>query len=442
MENIHMHAVDIIAKKRDGGSLTAEEITFFVHQFTQGNIPDYQAAAWLMAIYIRGMNRQEIVWLTQAMVSSGEIIDLSDAVEFAVDKHSSGGVGDKTSLVIVPLVAACGVPVAKMSGRGLGHTGGTLDKLESISGYCVELSREEFKRLARENGVVLAGQSANLAPADKALYALRDVTATVACIPLIASSIMSKKIAAGADAIVLDVKVGKGAFMATVEDARALAQTMVNIGVDVGKQMVALISDMNQPLGNAAGLALEVKEAIDTLRNDGPADFREHCLVAASHMLRLAGKGSPSETRALAERTLADGSALAKFRQMVAAQGGDVSQVDDPTKLPTAAFQEAVHAPRRGYVAGLDALAVGNAVLDLGGGRLKKSDAVDHAVGVITHCRVGDAVSEETVLFTLHGNDPGKIAAARQRLSSAVTFSETSVPPLPLFYDTLEGKPV
>jgi len=330
-----MHILDIIAKKRDGESLTASEIAWFVQNFANGSIPDYQAAALLMAITIRGMNREETMHLTLSMANSGDLIDLSDVLEFAVDKHSSGGVGDKTSLVVIPLVAACGVPVAKMSGRGLGHTGGTLDKLESISGFKVELTREQFKQQAKDKGIVLAGQSANLAPADKAIYALRDVTGTVSSLPLIASSIMSKKLAAGADAIVLDVKVGKGAFMADIDSATQLAEIMVNIGVDSGKKMVALISDMNQPLGRSAGLALEVKEAIETLHNGGPKDFREHCLVTAAHMLRLADKGEMKETRSMSELALIDGSAFDMFRTMIEAQGGDVSQVDDPSKLPS-----------------------------------------------------------------------------------------------------------
>lgn len=434
-----MQALDIIAKKRDGGTLTAEEINWFIQEYTAGRIPDYQAAAWLMAVYIRGMSREEIVNLTLAMANSGDRVDLHDVVDFAVDKHSSGGVGDKTSLVVIPLVAACGVPVAKMSGRGLGHTGGTVDKLESINGYQVELSPEDFKRIAKTHGVVLAGQSADLAPADKALYALRDVTATVACIPLIASSIMSKKLAAGADAIVLDVKVGKGAFMQDVAAARELAQTMVNIGVDAGKKMVALISDMNQPLGRAAGLALEVREAIETLKNGGPADFRKHCTETAAYMLRLAGKGEMKECRSLVELALIEGTAFAKFREMVEAQGGDVAQVDDPTKLPSASLVETVKAERGGYLAEVNALEVGNAVLDLGGGRRVKTDTVDHAVGVITHVRVGDKVAAGDALFTLHGNDRAKLEAARERLRHAVILSGEPTARLPLFYDVIEG---
>ncbi len=437
-----MHALDIIAKKRDGGELSAAEIRWFIQQYTQGEIPDYQAAAWLMAVYINGMTRDETVNLTLAMVESGEQIDLHDVLPVAVDKHSSGGVGDKTSLVVIPLVAACGVPVAKMSGRGLGHTGGTLDKLESFAGYRVELDQETFKRTTSTHKIVLAGQSANLAPADKLLYALRDVTATVSSIPLIASSIMSKKLAAGADAIVLDVKVGTGAFMKDLDAARDLAQTMVNIGVDAGRKMVALLSDMNQPLGRTAGLALEVREALDTLRDAGPPDFREHCLVAAAHMLRLADHTPSLEAaRAEAEAALADGRALAKFREMVGAQGGDVRQVDEPDRLPKASMTRDIRAGADGIVAAVDALAVGEAVVELGGGRRTKADRIDHAVGVTTHVKVGEAVSFGQTLFTLHANDAAKLDAARARLAEAVALGAEPVPPLPIFYDVIEGFP-
>lgn len=435
-----MNALDIIAKKRDGLALSKEEITWFITEYTAGRLPDYQASAWLMAVYLKGMNREEVVNLTLAMAHSGEVLDLRDVVGgFVIDKHSSGGVGDKTSLVVIPLVAVCGVPVAKMSGRGLGHTGGTLDKLESIEGFKIELDQDEFRRIAKTHKVVLGGQSANLAPADKALYALRDVTSTVASMPLIASSIMSKKLAAGADGIVLDVKVGKGAFMATVEEARQLAQMMVNIGTDAGKKMVALLSDMNQPLGKAAGLALEVREAIDVLHNGGPADFREHCLVAAAHMLRIAGKGNMKETRAMAELALIDRSAFAKFREMVGAQGGNVKQIDEPDLLPTANLMEEVSATQRGFVGEVDAMAVGQAVLELGGGRLKKTDPIDHAVGVLTHVKVGDAVTEGQTVFTIHGNSMAKIEAAKARLLAGLKISDEPTPRLPLFYDVVEG---
>ncbi|NJL93060.1 MAG: thymidine phosphorylase [Anaerolineae bacterium] len=437
-----MRATDIIAKKRDGQTLQALEIDWFIQEFTQGNIPDYQASAWLMAVFSQGMRREEIVNLTLAMARSGEQIDLPALVGgYAVDKHSSGGVGDKTSLVVVPLVAACGVPVAKMSGRGLGHTGGTLDKLESIRGFRVELSFDEFARLAREAGIVLAGQSANLAPADKALYALRDVTATVNSVPLIASSIMSKKLAAGANGILLDVKVGHGAFMPNLEQARELAQMMVNIGVDAGRDMAALITDMNQPLGAAAGLALEVQEAIATLNGRGPADFTEHCLLCAAHMLRLAGRSSLEAARQQAAEALRTGAGLAKFRQMVELQGGDVAQVDDPDRLPRASLVQTLVAKQTAYIAQVNALSVGYAVLDLGGGRLTKSDPVDHAVGVITHVKVGDRIAPDQPLFTLHANDPARLKSALDTLADAIRYSAEPVAALPAVYDTLIGSP-
>lgn len=434
-----MRVTDIIAKKRDGENLTAEEISWFIQEYTREQIKDYQAAAWLMAVFIRGMSREETVALTQAMAQSGDMVDLSDVLDFAVDKHSSGGVGDKTSLVVLPIVAACGVPVAKMSGRGLGHTGGTIDKLESIEGFRVELSEADFKDIARKHGLVLAGQSYNLAPADKLLYALRDVTATVNSTPLIASSIMSKKLASGADGIVLDVKVGHGAFMQTVEEARELAQTMVNIGVDAGRKMTALISDMNQPLGVAAGLAVEVKEAISTLRGEGPADFEEHCLVVAAHMLKLANQGTFEDCLTRAKNAVADGSAFDRFRQMVTAQGGNVAQIDHPEKLPQAGLMATLIAPENGYIQMVDALAVGMGVVDLGGGRMTKTDPIDHAVGIFTHVKVGQQVKAGDVLFTVLANNEAKLEQAKKTLQNAVTLSANPVEPLPLFYDTLEG---
>ncbi|MBI5931274.1 MAG: thymidine phosphorylase [Chloroflexi bacterium] len=438
-----MHITDIIIRKRDGGELSTQEINWFIENYTSGQVADYQASALCMAIFFKGMTRREISDLTLAMARSGDQIDLSDVVPFAVDKHSSGGVGDKTSLVVLPIVAACGVPVAKMSGRGLGHTGGTIDKLEAISGFRTEFTPEEFKRLAHENGLVLAGQSGDLAPADKALYALRDVTGTVDSLPLIASSIMSKKLAAGADAIVLDVKMGKGAFMTDVESARELARTMVDIGVDAGRSMVAMISDMNQPLGKMAGLALEVREAIETLQGEGPADFTEHCLVVAAHMLHLAPNDLDTfeAAHAAAEHSLHDQSAYSRFRRMIEGQGGDVTQVDDVSRLPQASLIESIPAPHDGYLAELSALEVGLAVVHLGGGREKKGDPVDYGVGIETHHKIGDHVQAGDPLFTIYANDPAKLAEVKTSLSSVAHLSKSSVEPLPLFYDTITGRP-
>jgi pyrimidine-nucleoside phosphorylase len=430
-----MHAQDVIAKKRDGGELSREEIDFFVQGYTADQIPDYQAAAWLMACFLRGMTDRETHDLTMAMVHSGEVLDLSDVVPFTVDKHSTGGVGDKVSLVVAPLVAACGVPIAKMTGRGLGFSGGTVDKLESIPGYRTDLSVEEIKAQVAEIGIVLTGQTVDLAPADRKLYALRDVTATVESVPLIVSSIMSKKLAAGADAILLDVKVGKGAFMKTMEDAEVLATGLVALGTEAGRQVVALMSDMDQPLGWAVGNALEVREAINTLHESGPRDFREHCLTVAAEMLMLSDQaGDASAALTMALEALSSGAAWQKFRQMVEAQGGDVSAVDDPDELPSAPIVEPVPAPRSGYLAGLNAVEVGWAVVDLGGGREEKGQPIDHRVGVLVHHKVGDLVQEGRPLFTVHANDEQKLAAARERVLAAHAFSDEPVQPLPLFY--------
>ncbi|HEY67419.1 MAG TPA: thymidine phosphorylase [Thermoflexia bacterium] len=430
-----MHAINIIAKKRDGAELSREEIEFFIQGYTRGEIPDYQAAAWLMAVYLRGMTDRETRYLTLAMAYSGDVLDLKDVAPLVVDKHSTGGVGDKVSLVVAPLVAACGLPVAKMTGRGLGFSGGTVDKLESIPGYRTDLSVAEFKAQLREIGIVLTGQSADLAPADRKLYALRDVTATVESIPLIVGSIMSKKIAAGADAIVLDVKVGNGAFMKTLEDAEILAEAMVRLGSRVGRRMVALISDMNQPLGRAVGNALEVQEAITTLCENGPADFREHCLAVATEMLVLGGKAADTDdARALALETLTSGAAWQKFRELVEAQGGDIRYIEEPERLPRARLIEPVPAPRSGYVAAVNAAEVGMAVVELGGGRERKGDPIDHSVGVVVHYKVGDPVRKGMPLFTIHANDEANLAAARERVLAAYTFSDIAVEPLPLFY--------
>ena len=431
-----MRAVDIIIKKREKGELTQEEINFFVDGFLTGDIPDYQVSAWAMAVVLNGMTPQETLNLTIALVNSGHTLDLTGVVDIAVDKHSTGGVGDKTSLSVLPIVAACGLPVGKMSGRGLGFSGGTLDKLESIPGYRVDLTIEEFKRQLKEKGIVLTGQSLDLAPADGKLYALRDVTGTVASIPLIASSIMSKKIAAGAQAIVLDVKVGKGAFMETLSEAHQLADLMVKIGELAGRETICLLSDMNQPLGHAVGNALEVKEAIDTLKDGGPADFREHCLQISAHMLVVGKRARDvSEGRFLAEKVISEGTAFEKFRVLVKAQDGDVSFVDDPNKLPKAKFVEIVKAPQSGYLGQVNARDIGEAAVSLGAGRAKKSDNVDHAVGFIVHHKVGDKVEVGEPLFTIHANDAVKQVEARENVLSAHVFSAVPVSPLPRFYD-------
>ncbi len=431
-----MRAVDIIIKKRDKGELTREEIEFFIKGFVSGEVPDYQASSFAMAVVLNGMTPRETTNLTLAMANSGDKLDLNDVVDLAVDKHSSGGVGDKTSLTVLPTVAACGLPVGKMSGRGLGFSGGTLDKLESIPGYRVDLTTEEFKKQLKEIGAVLTGQSLALAPADGKLYALRDVTGTVPSIPLIASSIMCKKIAAGAQAIVLDVKTGLGAFMQTLDEARVLANLMVDIGRLAGREVVALLSDMNQPLGNSVGNSLEVVEAIETLKGGGPEDFREHCLHVCAHLLVLGKRAKDlSDGRAQAEKAMADGSAFEKFRVLVKAQGGDVSYVDDTSRFPRAKYVEVVASPMDGSISQIQARSVGEAAVILGGGRAKKSDSIDHAVGLVIHHKVGDKVTRGEPLFTIHANDESKLAEAREMTLAAHAFSNDVVQPLPLFYN-------
>lgn len=436
-----MRAVDIITRKRDGGELTRAEIEFFIQGLTSGDIPDYQVAAWAMAVYYQGMTARETTDLTLAMAHSGEVLDLSDTVPLAVDKHSTGGVGDKVTLVVEPLVAACGVPVGKMSGRGLSFSGGTLDKLESIPGFRTMLTTEEFKRQLKEIGVVLTGQSANLAPADGKLYALRDVTGTVNSTPLIASSVMSKKIAGGAQAMVLDVKMGSGAFMSNLKDAVQLAKAMVAIGRQAQRRVVAVVSDMNQPLGHAVGNALEVKEAIATLQGGGPLGFREHCLEIGSYLLRLAGSArSQAEARAQLATMLSNGAAWEKFRQLVIAQGGDVTTVDHPERLPAATLIEDVPSPKAGYLAQVDAREIGLSAVELGAGRAKKGDPIDHAVGLMVYHKVGDRVQKGETLFAVHANDAERLAAAKQRVLAAHRFSPRRVKPLPLFYEVLRGR--
>ena len=431
-----MNAVEIIIKKRDKLELTSEEIQYFIDGLASKQIPDYQAAAWLMAVMLNGMNERETTDLTMAMANSGEVLDLSHVVPIEVDKHSTGGVGDKTTLVVEPLVAACGLPVGKMSGRGLGFSGGTLDKVEAIPGFRTSFSRDEFISLLRDTGLVLAGHSGDLAPADGVLYKLRDVTGTVDSIPLIASSVMSKKIAGGAQAIVLDVKIGVGAFMKNLDDARKLSHLMVSIGKLSGRKVIALLSEMNQPLGCAVGNALEVKEAIDTLHGKGPADFTEHCLHVASHMLVIGEKAKNlDEARALVEKTLNSGKAWQKFRSMVINQGGDVSFVDHPEKMPLAPVIETINAPADGYLKWIDAKEIGETTVDMGAGRKKKEDLIDHAVGVIIHHKVGDKVNKGEDLFTLHASSRESFEMAKTRILKAHEFSDSVCEPLPLFYN-------
>lgn len=400
-----MRMVDIIIKKQNGKELTSEEIQFFVNGYTDGSIPDYQASALAMAIFFQDMTDRERADLTMAMVNSGETIDLSAIEGIKVDKHSTGGVGDTTTLVLAPLVAALDVPVAKMSGRGLGHTGGTIDKLEAIEGFHVELSKDEFIKLVNRDKVAVIGQSGNLTPADKKLYALRDVTGTVNSIPLISSSIMSKKIAAGADAIVLDVKTGAGAFMKTDEDAVNLAKAMVRIGNNVGRQTMAVISDMSQPLGFAIGNALEVKEAIDTLKGEGPEDLHELVLTLGSQMVVLAKKAATlDEAREKLIKVMKNGKALEKFKDFLKNQGGDSSVVDDPSKLPQAAYKIDVPAKEAGVVSEIVADEIGVAAMLLGAGRATKEDDIDLAVGIMLRKKVGDKVEKGEALVTLYAN--------------------------------------
>ncbi|MCQ5366145.1 pyrimidine-nucleoside phosphorylase [Anoxybacillus salavatliensis] len=432
-----MRMVDLIEKKRDGYALTKEEIHFIIEGYTKGDIPDYQMSALAMAIFFRGMNEEETAELTMAMVHSGDTIDLSRIEGIKVDKHSTGGVGDTTTLVLGPLVASVGVPVAKMSGRGLGHTGGTIDKLESVPGFHVEISNDEFIELVNKNKIAVVGQSGNLTPADKKLYALRDVTATVNSIPLIASSIMSKKIAAGADAIVLDVKTGAGAFMKDLNDAKALAKAMVDIGNRVGRKTMAIISDMSQPLGYAIGNALEVKEAIDTLKGEGPDDLQELCLVLGSHMVYLAEKASSlEEARHMLEKAMKDGSALETFKTFLAAQGGDASVVDDPSKLPQAKYVIELEAKEDGYVSEIVADAVGTAAMWLGAGRATKESTIDLAVGLVLRKKVGDAVKKGESLVTIYSNRE-QIDDVKQKLYENIRISTTPVQAPTLIYDKI-----
>lgn len=433
-----MRMYDIIMKKRNGGELSKEEIDFFIEGYTKGEIPDYQVSALMMAIYFRKMTEAETLALTMAMADSGDRLDLSGIRGVKVDKHSTGGVGDKTSLALAPMVAACGIPVAKMSGRGLGHTGGTIDKLESFPGFTTALTTERFIDNVNRIGIAIMGQTADLAPADKKLYALRDVTATVDNLSLIASSIMSKKLAAGADAIVLDVKTGSGAFMKQEAEAKALAEEMVKIGKNAGRRTVAVISDMDQPLGFAVGNALEVREAIETLRGNGPEDFLELCLTLGSQMLMAGGKAeSAREAEEMLRAVIADGSALGKLAEFVEAQGGDGSAVYHPELLPQAAIQEPVAAPESGYLSRIVCDEVGICSLILGGGRETKESEIDLSVGLVLYKKVGDYVEAGEPLAVIHANDADRAEQARARYLKACTIAGEAPERMPFIKNIL-----
>jgi len=430
-----MNMVNIITRKKLGQELTAQEIEYFVQGAARQTIPDYQLAALLMAIRLNGMTDEETTRLTLAMRDSGDVCDLSAIPGVKVDKHSTGGVGDTTTLVLAPLVAACGVPVAKMSGRGLGHTGGTLDKLESIPGLSVELSEEKFIRQVNGMGVAVIGQTGSLAPADKTLYALRDVTATVDSLPLIASSIMSKKLASGADAIVLDVKTGSGAIMQTLEGSIELAQAMVRIGDLAGKPVTAIVTGMEQPLGTHVGNALEVKDAIDVLSGVTRGALLEVSLLLGSHMLVLAGRcATPEEGRVLLREALDDRRGLAKLKEMIAAQGGNPAVCDDVTLLPQSAVKRTVPVGRTGYVAEMDTMALGLAAQAMGAGRVQKTDELDYSVGFVLHARIGDQVQPDTPLCTLYARSEEDADKAEAAIRAAITFSDTPVAVPPLCY--------
>jgi pyrimidine-nucleoside phosphorylase len=428
-------AADLIERKRNGEELSDEEISEFVLGFTRGDVPDYQMAAWCMAVYFRGLSVQETYALTDAMIRSGETLDLASALgRRVVDKHSTGGVGDKTSIAVGPIVAACGVPFGKMSGRGLGHTGGTLDKLESIPGYRVELTVDEFVSQVAEVGLAIIGQTGDLVPADKKLYGLRDVTATVDIVPLIASSIMSKKIAAGADAIVLDVKVGDGAFMKTLDDARILAEQMVDLGGRAGREVMCMLTDMDQPLGNAVGNALEVREAVETISGGGPNDLTELVIAACARLLALSDLDVDiREGRRRAEAVIGDGSARAAYERWIRAQGGD----PDPSRLPVAPIVRDVLAPRDGIVTRLGALAIGAAALELGAGRRAKDEVIDHAVGVVCRSKRGDTVSTDDVLAEVHARDEDSAAAAVDAVLAACEIGDEAPRPHGIVLDVV-----
>lgn len=433
-----MRAYDIITKKRDGAVHSLEEIRFMVEGYVQDRIPDYQMSAWLMAICIQGMNQAETASLTQVVASSGRQVDLSSVGRVIADKHSTGGVGDKATLIVVPMVAAVGAKIAKISGRGLGHTGGTLDKLESIPGLKVDLTEQQLVGQVKEIGVVIASASSDIAPAEEKIYALRDVTATVASAPLIASSIMSKKIAGGANRIILDVTCGSGAFMKTLEEARELARLMVNIGKDLGKKMVAVLSDMNQPLGRAVGNSLELKEAIGVLKSQGPEDVRELCLVLGSHMLVLA-EIAPTldEAGEMLEEAISSGAALAKFGQLIEAQGGNSDVVSNVAILPQAKMVVQYRAKQTGYISSMATEKIGTILVDLGDGRLTKQSKIDSSAGLVFHRKLADFVKPGDLVAEIHASDKKKAAKACQVLEQSIALTNQKPRALPLVYDTI-----
>lgn len=423
-----MHIYDLIVRKKRGEALSRDELDYIVSGAVRGDIPDYQLAAFLMAVCFQGMTVQETADLTLSMAHSGDMADLSDIPGVKADKHSTGGVGDKTTLAVAPIAAACGLVMAKMSGRGLGHTGGTVDKLESIPGFRTALDSAEFRAIVRKTGLCIAGQSGNLAPADKKLYALRDVTATVDSMPLIASSIMSKKLAAGADVILLDVKYGSGAFLTAPKDAVELAELMVGIGTAAGRRTAALITDMDVPLGAAIGNSLEVREAVETLRGHGPADYTRVSLALAASLLSLAGRGTPEDCRRMAEDAVQSGAAYAKLREMVAAQGGDPTYLDDPSRFPRAAHVVPVAAPAAGYLQRMDTAAIGRVSVTLGAGRERAGEPIDHAAGIVLSRKTGDYVRQGDVLAYLHTNAPAVLPEAQDAYLAALTFGEAAPP--------------
>ena len=432
-----MRIYDIIAHKRDKMELTDEEIRYFVKGYVNGEIEHYHASALLMAIYINGMNERETVTLTKEMAHSGDMLDLSAIDGITVDKHSTGGVGDKTTLIVAPIVASLGLKTAKMSGRGLGHTGGTIDKLEAIDGFCTSLSPEAFIENVKKHGICVVGQSGDLAPADKMIYALRDSTATVGSMPLIASSIMSKKLAAGASCIVLDVKTGSGAFMKTPEEAEALSAMMVDIGKKAGRKVAAVISDMDTPLGNNIGNSLEVIEAIDVLKGNGSSDLREICLVLAGNIIALAEGISTEEGYKKAENQLENGEAFEKFKEFIASQGGSLEQIENTELFPKAKFSHSIFARESGYISSMNAETIGSSSVILGAGRVKKDDSIDFSAGIILNKKTCDKVNEGDVLATLYTNNPDSIESAEKLFLQAITISKNKREPSPLIYKVI-----